>query len=199
MHKPKWGGEGWSLRISAERSSFYSERNSCGNGNKYWLSSFHPNWRFYVNFVKLWEKATRHVESKKISAPLWQCSCSFCPCHPRFSCEKQLAVCSTARCFPDLASCDFWLFSHMKTTLKESDISHGRTSCKNRWSNWGTFRRSNFRILVDLQGEYFEGDWIKLAKFVVLCALWKKVGYVLFEQTSYVCGKNVVTWKTLVD
>ena len=33
---------------------------------------------------------------------------------------------------PDLAPCDFWLFPTLKTLLKESGFSHGRTSYKNR-------------------------------------------------------------------
>ena len=46
MHKPKRGGEGSSPRRSDKWSSCSSERNSCGSGNKHWLSSFHPSWGF---------------------------------------------------------------------------------------------------------------------------------------------------------
>ena len=42
----RWRIKSMFQRRSVEWSSCNSERNSCGSGNKHWLSSFHPNWGF---------------------------------------------------------------------------------------------------------------------------------------------------------
>ena len=64
---------------------------------------------------------------------------------------------------PDLAPCDFWLFSKTKITLEREEISdHQRDSGKYDGAADGYWENC-----VRSQGTYFEGDW----GVIVLCTV----------------------------
>ena len=116
-----------------------------------------------------------------------------------FFCKKKDFLAKSNTLLPpysiDLASCHFWLFLKLKTTLKEARFQ----SCNNIMEKMTVEIRSipedefkscfqkwqrRWEKCVHLQGKYFEGDQIKLVIFIVLWFMPK--GRILFGQTSLV-------------
>ena len=108
-----------------------------------------------------------------------------------FLAKNSMSLVRQAPYSPDLAQCDFWLFPKLKTILKGRRFQTREDSMKKLTQELGSFPEEEFKRCFEKwqtrwekccmyrQGEYFEGERIKLAKFDVLCVLYKKVRYFL--------------------
>ena len=107
-----------------------------------------------------------------------------------FLTKNSMSLVRQAPYSPDLASCNFWMFPMLKTILKGRQFQSREDIMKKSTEELGSIPEEEFKRCFEKwqkcwekcvyhQGEYFEGERIKCAKFIVLCALLKKLGFFL--------------------
>ena len=153
------------------------------------------NKEYYLQVLRRLREAVRRKRPDMWAAKNFQLHHDNSPAHPAyvihaFLAKNSMSLVRQAPYSPDLAPCDFWLFPKLKTILKGRRFQSREDIIKKSTEEFGSIPEEGFKRCFEKwqrrwekcvyrQGGYFEGDRIKLAKFVVFCALYKKVGFFL--------------------
>ena len=153
------------------------------------------NKKYYLQVLRRLREAMRRKRPDMWTAKNFQLNHDNDPAHSAhvihaFLAKNSMSLVRQAPYSPDLAPCDFWLFPKLKTILKGKRLQSREDIMKKLTEELGSIQEEEFKKCFEKwqkcwkkcvyrHWKYFEGDSIKLAKFVVLCALYKKVGYFL--------------------
>ena len=128
-----------------------------------------------------------------LAALSWQCSCSYIMSHEEFFVKHQITHMIQLPYSPDLAPCNFLLFSKLKSPLK------GKRFLTINWDLGkycgaadGSWLQLNWEKCVKSQSSYFEGDWgfiVLHIIFLVSCILFNKCCYFSYYMAGYLLDR----------
>jgi hypothetical protein len=129
---------------------------------------------YYVEVLRRLRDAVRCKRPDLWTTGTWQLHHDNAPAHSSQLIQTCLAkhdipVVRQAPYSPDMASCDFWLFTHLKTQLKSARFESRNDITRNTTAKLYSFRKEAFQKCfeqwrnrcekcVQSQRDYFEGD-----------------------------------------